>query len=106
MRGGVREPGVADPVGGDNEVGGHGEVAEDAHSRLDAVGRARDDLGEAPHRDPAPSGLRGEELPVAQHVSQHGVGDVVGGQAKALDAQERLAVLQGADGALRHARVV
>ena len=52
------------------------------------------DLGEPPHRHPAPTVLGGEEVPVGHRLAHHRVGDVVGGQPEAVDRQQRQARIQ------------
>ena len=94
---GVDEAALVDPVGRDHEVPRHREVAEHAHPFGNVVAGRADDIAEAPHRDPAPAGLGGEEVPVRHRVAEHAVGDVVRGQAERVDAQQRLAGLEVGD---------
>src|SRR5918996_4402519 len=46
----------------------------------------------APHGDPSPSGRRGEQLPVTELVTEHGIREVVRGEREALDGDEHLPV--------------
>jgi hypothetical protein len=89
--GDVDEPACAEPPGRDEQMGRHREEAEDSESLADAIGAAGHDEGEAPDRDPPPTRRGWEEGPVAKKPARGGVGDVVGGEAEALDPQQRLA---------------
>ncbi|MDT4835016.1 hypothetical protein FQZ97_686700 [compost metagenome] len=84
-----------EPVGAEHRARGHRPVAVEpfahGHARVQRLHHAR----EAPHRDAAPAFfLGGKELPVAHRIAEGGVGDVVGGERKAVDAHAHLAVGQ------------
>ena len=51
-------------------------------------------VGESPDRHPHPAVPGREEVPVVHLVAHHRIGDVVGGQAEAVDSQEDLAVFE------------
>ena len=86
---------VAESVGG----GADGEVDEAGHREPAVVPTAGgdvgmgglDDVGPAHGRHPAPCRVAGrEEVPVAEHVAEHRVGDVVGRHGEAVDPQPDL----------------
>ncbi len=89
---------VPEPAGvggrGHDEVRGRRQVAVHPRAALEALGPALAHLGEAPHRHPPPALRGGEEVPVGHGVAEHRIGDVVGGQAEAVDLQQRLTLVQ------------
>ncbi|MNT04531.1 hypothetical protein D3C72_1391110 [compost metagenome] len=92
VRRGIVEAARGDALGLHADMAGDGEVAIEAFARGDAVDGGRDYIGEAPHRHVAPLRLaRGEELPILHGLAKGGVGDVVGGQRKAVQAQQHFA---------------
>ena len=92
--GGIDEVGLARAVRADDQVRGRRQVAEYAGPLGHAVGLAGGHVGEAPDRHPGPALLGREEVPVAHRLAHHRVGDVVGGQAEGIDAEEHLARLE------------
>ena len=76
----------------DHQLGRHRQVAENP-TALGRVGAAAlDHPPEAPDRHPAPGSSARKKSQYCEHVAEHAVGDVVGGQPEALDRQAGLAV--------------
>ncbi len=92
MRRAIDEAMSVDVLGRHQQVAGGRQVAEHARARLEALGIRLGDVGEAPHRHPAPT-LRGrEEVPVAHRLTEDRVGDVVRGESECIDLQQSLPV--------------
>ena len=79
----------------DDEVRAHREEPVNAASLRHLWMRGSHDVGEPHHRDAAPSLVGWKEPPVPQQISHLGVGDVVGGQGKAVDAEQDAPIGKG-----------
>ena len=92
MRADVDEVGLAGPVGPHEEVIGGWQVAEYAGPLRHPIRLARGDVGEPPDGHVRPVPLCRKEVPVAHRIAHQRVGDVVRGEAEAVDAEQHLAV--------------
>ena len=57
-----------------------------------------DHVGPSHGGNPSPTVRGGEEVPVAQHVAGHRIGDVVGGEREPVDLEQDLPVGQRREG--------
>src|SRR5262249_27433283 len=73
----------------EHEMGGHREVAVEPFAGPNPVVARTENVGEAPDGDPPPRLGRGKEAPVADHVPDRAVGDVVRGEREAVDTREK-----------------
>ena len=87
-------------LGRQHHVAGHGKVAVQRFSHRDSRVQRLHDAGKPPDRNAAPA-LRDfintshrKEVPVVHGLTKGGVGDVVGGERKAVNAQPHLALAQ------------
>ena len=102
----VHDAAVVDPAHRDHQLLRHGQEAVDPGPRGDVVVARLHHLCEPPHRHPPPRVLCGEEVPVLEHVADHGVGDVVGGEGERLDPEPGLPLVQRCGGDVHHPRPV
>jgi len=90
----VAETVLGHPFGLDQQMVGHGEIAVEAVAHGHAVHRRLHHVAETPYRDASPAtvvaALGREELPVADDVAGHAVGDVVGRQGEVVHLQQHL----------------
>ena len=87
----VGEPRGADLAGDHVEMGCHGQIAVDAFVHRDLGMVALDHPRMAPHGNDAPTIGRGEEVPVAEAVTDHGIGHIVRSDRKTLDRKPHCA---------------
>ena len=99
---------VAESIGGcgrgDHDAGRHREPAVEAAPDGDVVVVRLGHFSPAHGRHATPRQLGREELPVGQHVAEHRIRDVVGGDGESVDAQSDLTVSQALGSTVDQAR--
>ena len=83
-----------DGIGCDDQMRGHRKIAEQPLTLGNAGMPRGDHIAESPDRNDAEAVGRRKQLPVFQLVAEHGIGDVVGGERKAIDPDQQRAVGQ------------
>ena len=98
MRGAIDEAARVGPRGRDHQMAGHREISPDAFAHGDIGGPRLRHVRKPPHRHAPVRRGRGEEFPVAELLANGRVGHVVGGERKARQPQQGLAVANGGFG--------
>ena len=103
VRGHIGEAAGRNLAGQHIEALGHRQIAIDPFTHRDLGMAAFHHHRMPPHRHHAPIALAREEVPVAEGIARHRVGDVVGSDREALDLQPHLAIAQRRQGCIDYA---